>query len=279
MATVPMFPGEVWLHIADELFLPDILHLSLSCTRLRDTCAERLCNVQEQMRREYRSFTVHEAGKVDDFPWHVLLLKILRGEVVPSYIVEVAGYLDYVALSDGVGDYISYSGTPGLSIDDEERIRYAVDSSPWIYKNEAQDYCRKIGLGNEDAVLCVLVPLLTNLRDFVPPINTVSLPVVIGRIAAASAKHLGETSSLGKEPGQGVAETLPLRKLVLVRTYAYNVDDHGISLEGIAPFTALPSVRRIWVMCVRNETFCGWPEDLPLSRVPEVYFGIAMSQL
>jgi len=69
-----------------------------------------------------------------------------------------------------------------------------------------------------------------------------------------------------------VAETLPLRKLVMVSTYGHFEDDYGILLEDIAPFTALPSVRRIFIESARNETFCGWPEDLPFSRVPEVYF-------
>jgi len=140
MATAYKFPDEVWLCITNELsLLPDLLHLSLSCTRLRNISAERLYKVREQLRREYRSFNAHDAGKINNFPWHVLLLKILRGQVPPTCLVDVNSYLECVALSDGVSDCRSYSGTPDLSIDDKERIRCAIDSSPWIHKKEVQD--------------------------------------------------------------------------------------------------------------------------------------------
>ncbi len=270
MATAHALPVEIWIHAASGLAFTDLLHLSLSCTQLRDICADRLSTLRE-LRRKYRSFDAGEASKIDRFPWHALLLKILRGEICASYVVETN--LDAVCITSSEYPTTSQPGfeAPYLSTEDKELLSSAVDSSAWIYDNESQNCLRKICDGDEDAVLCVLVPLLTNLRNFCVPINVVLLQVIIGRIAQASAKHQAATGLI-EDQQVGVPKALPLRKLVQVWAKGYNGHDFGITLGDIAPFTALPSVRRIHLQGLRDDEFGGWPENVPYSQVHEVYF-------
>ncbi len=270
MATAHALPVEIWIYVASHLTVSDLLHVSLSCTRLRDICAERLSTLRE-LCRKYRSFDASEAHNIDRYPWHALLLKILRGEICASYVVETN--LDAVCVTSSEYPSTSEPGfePPDLSTDDKELLSSAVASSAWIHDNESEDYLRKICNGDEDAVLCVLVPLLTNLRNFCAPINAELLPVIIGRIAQESVKHLA-ASGLTEDRQVGVARALPLRKLVQVWANGYNGYDYGISLGGIAPFTALPSVRRIHLQGLRDYEFGGWPKNVPYSQVHEVYF-------
>lgn len=265
MAPWSSIPTEVWVQVINGLYLPELLQLSLSCTRLRDICRQRF-QAHMQLRREYYIFNYgdhrwnknHPAAQVHGFPFHKLLVSVLANPMVSHYVTVLEGYGEIRIL----GEPHDWKGTPILSEKEKRHIHIEVQASPWIHKEEKEQYFQNVCLGDEDATLCVLLPLLPNLRSVSLPEWSRVLDTFVGRIASASVRRLAENISTGT--------LLPLGKVVYVT--AKTDDGNGTSLEEIVPWAALPSVRRITVYCLRNDTFAGWPEGVPHSVVPEVYF-------
>lgn len=139
-------------------------------------------------------------------------------------------------------------------------ISAAIAESPWIHDDEAASCLDRILHGDDDAVLCVLVPLLRRLRAFNGPHDSVSLFDIVGRIARSY------TTTPAKQRSD-----LPLSQLVFAGFEA-TADDDGVTLDIVANFAALPSIRRIYAVCLRDYVFSGWPQSLPYSCVSEMYF-------
>lgn len=197
------------------------------------------------------------------YPAHNALLDVLRGDVSPD-IEEFDCGEDCVTEEENKDRW-----SPNelrMTLEDIGLIRRAIDSSPWIHQAEKQEYLDSVQIGNEDAALCILIPLLTNLRWLQPPINTKRLQQIIGCIAKAyhdidSDSHNADT-----------CHALPLTKLVLVSTRAYNGTDFGMNLETAAYYAALPRLQRLIIYCCRDDEFKTWPAKLPPSRLREVFF-------
>jgi len=263
-ATAALLPVEIWYNIAEELDLPDLLNLALSCLRLGTLCSKAVDNY---LKKKLRRVELGGRGR-REFAAHSFLLRVLRGQFPPSYIEELDCDEDYwndedlEDLENMIEHYRKqfpfYEKMP-LTPADNDLIRRAVNDSPWIYESEVEDYIYQVRLGNEGAVFCILLPLLTELRLLSLPTDPGRLEIIAARIAAAATVGPRTTA-------------LPLSRLLLVMARAENGNYYGISLESMAPFAALLSVRRLIVMAGRNEGFEGWPVGLPLSRASEVFF-------
>lgn len=194
---------------------------------------------------------------------HKILLRILRGDVALASVEELDCGDECV--TEGESYRRCSPDSLQLTHEDIDMIRQAINVSPWIHQTEKQQYLDGILNGNEDMVLCILIPLLTNLRWLLPPLNTVRLHQIVGRIA--SAYH-----NVGIE-GQEVeaAVSLPLNKLVYVSPGAFN-GTVGMDLETAAYYAALPSLQRLILQASRDDRFSVWPDSLPQSRLSEIYF-------
>lgn len=146
----------------------------------------------------------------------------------------------------------------------QELTTVAIKASLWIHDQEEAPYLEHIYRGDEDSVLCLLVPLLSNLRCLNIPTIFFTIYDIIERIARAYFT----------DAAQGRNSTLPLSKLLLVRTY--DIESAGNAhLDGLAYIAALPSVRRIVDFCLHEGDFYGWPEGILQSRASEVHFDVS----
>lgn len=274
-AATQSLPTEIWNEIVGQLYLPELLHLSLSCTRLRAICKQRL-EEQAQLFRKYNHFD-NGSGPSDRHAFHTLLLLILR-KTMPVTYVEDLGWHEEIRMQTEDDLYDEHGRSrcdvPTFTNEEEDLFRQAVKSSPWIYEHEAERCSRLIMIGNEDALFCVLIPLLTELRSFCMPLGLDLFLRIAGRIAKESVEQLdANRSELRDMPLQKVS--LPLQKLVLVISLAFNSEGPGISLHELAHIAAIPSVRRICPEAAQSYAepdFTGWPDELPRSRASEVCF-------
>ncbi len=257
------FPTEIWVHISNQLFMPEIRELSLTCQCLRRICVKRL-RKQQRIAHAYRWIDARDAKLAGrTFIFHDMLFHILRGELSPSYTFEFECDCDCIEDTDAEPPFreedVKTMRREGAKL--RPYIQRAVDAAFWIEDVEKKQHVDAICHGNEDATLSILVPLLTNLRALRPPINADMLGRALGRIARTS------DSSPVQSP--------LLANLALV---AFNDDNNyaiGMELFEIVPYAALPSVRRLIIPHSRSsghDDFPGWPADLPFSRVSEVYF-------
>lgn len=275
-----MFPVEIWYFIAEYGAHRELLMLSLSCKGMQEICSRRL-QEEKEVREEHRVWNYNDV-QWGAFPIHKLLLRILKGELSPSYIVELKGLrgIDITEVPKEVGPLryaLTHIDEPENAGRNAERFRRAIESSRWIRRDQVDKCYRELIYGNEDAALAILIPLLTNLRSFCAPTNAFLLPVVVGKIAKKTVKHLEECRR-NRAEGAITAEkmlTFPLEKLVVVvsgRSSPRADGTCGIPLVCLALYAALPSVRRLAVDSVNFETFERWPTRAPHSQVREIYF-------
>ncbi len=282
MDAVTVLPSELWLGIAHELRFKDLLNLTLACTRLKDVCSEMLRVQQQQLKAEYRKFDgerVRDRAEIifrhinptgtknfKEFIFHKLLLDILKGCVPATFILGFETGLECL----GFDNYPIRRVNPALPLhangyfkeEDDELISRAVETSPWILRSEVEDFIQHIRLGSEDAVLCILIPLLSTLRFFGTPAEQPRLEKAIGIIACASSPS-------------ATMKLCPLSMLTLIQSPLISELEYGLSFDSIAPYAALTSVRRVLMFNARSHregSYTGWPQDLPFSKASEVFF-------
>lgn len=256
------FATEIWEQIRDQLIMPELRELSLTCKYLRRVCAKRL-KKQQRIAHAYRWIDAMDdkaGGRI--FIFHDALFHILRGELSPTYICSVDG--DETCIEDPEAEQQFHEADFATMRKETNMIKpliqRAVEDAFWIEDSEKEQFVEAICIGREDEVLCILIPLLTNLRALRPPLNAPFLERTVRRISRASSLL--------------TAKPLPLRNLLLVNFWAANGDESGVGLQEVMSYAALPSVRRVILSHGRGSGyhFPGWSTDLPLSRVSEVYF-------
>ena len=273
MSAILQLPDELLLQVQSHFFLADLQNFSGVCRRF-SSVAYRRCEEHRALSRKYRRLDACE----EPFGWFSHLVTVLRNDEIAPYVKELhipncEWYWDELPARDG-------SITP--SAEDFELVSRAARESQWISEKDAcgrraaatnmDHFLQEIGEGDQDNVLAVLVPLLPNLRKIELPaqryggLKMGSLPGVMGRIAIAT--HAAEQIFSDEE--------LPMRSLeeVVGLNHKRNPVSRigfGVDFEGLAPFLALPSVRKLWTLETHEPMFY-WPEELPKSRVREIEF-------
>lgn len=200
------------------------------------------------------------------FPWHKLLLKVLRQEIPISYMVELTcgnNCPEYDEFHpEWYGVELPFPGSPAQVTETRTLIERALCASPWIDSDDVPEFLARIMRGDDDPVLSLLVPYLENLRAFCVPADAVLLQSVFRKMASAATSH-----TTGQQSGD-TARCLP--NLVLIRCGSTN--EVGIQLEDLASYVGIPSVRRVVAINARRRAFDGWPEGAPTSNAQDVYF-------
>lgn len=272
-ADMLQLPDELLLEVQSYFYLEDLERFNLVCRRFA-AVSYRRCQQHRALRSKYRRLTALD----EPFGWLVHLLAVLRNYDVQHYIEEI-----HIPTCEEYWDDIKANSKNLLPSDADIRlVKQAARDSPWISKKDAcgpgcaantfEDFLREIDEGDQDNILAILVPLLPNLRKLELParrhggLPMGSLPGVVKRIAKAThaAEHFPTESGL------------PLTKLdeivgLNIRSNPMAQLGFGVDFEGLAPFLAIPSVRKLWTL-ETHEPFFHWPEDLPKSRVQEVQF-------
>ncbi len=254
-----LLPNELLLHIADHVPFVALINLGASCTHLMTVLNPKISAQRDTLKYQYHSVF---SGTYKPFPYHRLLLLILRQEL-PAMYIQVLDTDD----SCGTEPWISDSEPPPppsvvlqIRPADKRLLQTTTLTSPWLDPGDSEQIFDQLWRGYDDAALCVLVPMLTNLRTFTAPPDAPRLEEVFTRIAKAYYTALDSNT----EPAG-----LPFRSLRIVSTRAGN-GVVGIGLEGAACYSSIPSVRRLIMQCSRSQRFAGWPSGLR-SRVSEVY--------
>lgn len=230
---LPELSIEIWLQIISYLYLPHLLHLALSSKRLNWIASSALSH-HNQLARKYRSVNL----KFDDV--HSLLVSILRGELPPTYIQKLdckttrkdsRNSADSKALYTEVKEILS--GKPGYD--------------PWLPQRSEIKEEKGPDIRSEMAV-SILLPLLTELRCLVAPVDTLFVSIGIGTIDVT--KRLREQEAQDSYPNSGptnalCVDTYPLRNLTCVVLQVSSRPIHEIS--EIVAWAAHPSMKRVVV--------------------------------
>lgn len=248
-----------------QTFPTDIFNLSLCSKALKRVCATHL-KYHKDLYTRVHHFDGEDAKDHSKFPWHKLLLQVLRHEIPIPYVVELScapNCPEYEEVQlEPYGVELPFSEDPGQLSETRTLINHALRASPWIEPTDVLDFLERIMQGDEDPVLSLLVPYLYNLRAFRVPIDAILLQSVIRKMSTALTSNTTFRESRG--------EKYCLPRLVLVT--AGGSGGIGIRLEDLAIYATIPSVRRLVAINVRSEGFEGWPNNCVTSNAEDVYF-------
>ena len=261
-------PDELLLEVSSFLFLPDLLAFAKARLRFSLIAHSRLAH-HVSLKQQYRRLEGY--GSDEPRGWIGILIKVLRNEIPPEYIEEVAilrAEWYFREIPNGRGEKIS--------LEENELIASAARScAPWITEHDAcgpgaeardmKHFLTEINEGDQDNALAILLPMLPNVHTLIlcagdrGIIEMGSLPGVVRRIARASSAF-----------PQCQRGTLPLHNLTKIAGRRCEVGRRiGVFLNDLTPFMALPSVKL--VECHDSvDSYFNWNGSLPKSEVREV---------
>lgn len=266
--------------------LPTLLHVSSLSSDLQDIC------------RPYITSFFHTIDEPipplpETYYYHHLVRLVLEGHLDASSIFEFYYAFQYYADDCHAPPYPAWPHLPENATEAQARnfdrlFRQAVRASPFISSDMESKVCASFYQGNRGAALAVLLPLCTRLKMLEPPVESGICVSVFQSIAHeyqrrdTSAEKIRQHAREAAVRDRGApqerkclqsasSDTLPLSELLVLFIGAHQ---HGYSfpLVEIAPFMGIPSLHRIILQGVLDQTFPGWPATFSKCSCPEIYF-------
>ncbi|KAI9726490.1 MAG: hypothetical protein M1828_001312 [Chrysothrix sp. TS-e1954] len=273
MADILQLPDELLLQVQSNFYLADLEQFNLVCRRFA-AVSYRRCKQHRALRRKYRRLDVLD----EKLGWFDHLVAVLHNDDVAHYIEEL-----HIPTAEWYWQELrAFDPSVLPSEADLNLVLETARQSKWISEKDAcgrrgaarnmREFLVEIEEGDQDNILAVLVPLLPNLRKIELPamrfggLKMGSLPGVVERIARAA--HTAEQFPLHDD-----LPLASLREIVGLNLKSNPIArlGFGVDFRGLAPFLAIPSVRKLWTLETHEPMF-HWPLDLPKSRVEEVHF-------
>lgn len=267
-------PLEVVLMVGSQLDHSTLLSLSLTSKSLFKALQTSL-ELERDIRRRYRNIDI-----LDDFreplPYHRLLEQLVHDDRLASYVVS---------LECGEDIYLGGEKYCNLSVEEKRhrteqvsRFRESCQAlllerlvqMAWISEQQRTRLLNRIFIvGDESAVLAVLICILVELRFLSPPTewgNEVQ-ELVQNITCDRRAPILNYTND-----ARVMTVSEPLSKLLIFRGNAGN-GVHGLDLYEVLPWMDLPSLRRVILPCCRTNSFSegATPPKFPWLSTPEIY--------
>lgn len=288
-AQVPHLPHLVWRHIV--FFLSDDLSALLVLSSL-DYQLQSIC-------RPYTSThfqTVRHAPR--PFPtetyFHSLVRLVLERHVDPCSILEFYNVDQYERNPEFQYAAMGRTDRPGLhssATDQEVRafdrlIEEAVRESRFIPRDLEEEVCARFRCGDWDAALVILLPLCSRLKSLEIPKDSPLCAALFQRVAqeylrrgiapkaARRASAEAAMRDLQGRPWRGHSDPegqLPFSELLFLFTHR-GVAGREFPLVEMTPFMGLPSLHRIELTFVLNDSFPGWQAGDVRCSCPEIYF-------
>lgn len=163
----PALPLELWYTVCESLPFLDLWNVAHTCKVLHSCFSESLYARRDYLQQYYKVMNKfemhnghHRSHQGIGSPGQALELILCR-EMHPALIqsIRCGDRPSLTPLKDSIwaSSIIEYDGG--------KTLRQALTASKWIYETEHESFFQLIAAVNEEAAFCVLLPMLSNLRD------------------------------------------------------------------------------------------------------------------